>query len=70
MYDKQAKSYDEVIADFILITRKRINLLLYSTPQPAASFSRQCHYLHQQTLFRFVDEVPPESILQVSNLIL
>jgi hypothetical protein len=53
-YDKQAKSYDEVIADFVTLTRRRIQLLLYSTPQAVAFFTKECHYLHQETLFRLV----------------
>ncbi len=57
-YDKQAKSYDEVIADFVTLTRRRIQLLLYSAPQGAVSFSHNYHYLHQETLFRLVEEVP------------
>lgn len=69
-YDKQSKSYDEVIADFVMLTRRRIQLLLYSTPQAVGSFMKECHYLHQETLYRLVEEVPAESILQVSNQIL
>lgn len=69
-YDKQAKSYDEVITDFVTLTRRRIQLLLYSTPQAVPSFTKERHYLHQETLFRLIEEVPAESILQVSNQIL
>lgn len=69
-YDKYSKPYDEVIADFLALSRRRVQLLLYSSPGPAADFSKRFHYLRQETFFRWVEEVPAESILQVSSQLL
>ena len=69
-YEKYSKPYNEVIEDFIKISKKKIQFLFFSDKKSLANFHLDYHYLYQQTYLRIIEEFPSESILQISNQIL
>lgn len=57
-YEKFSKSYDEVINDFIALSRRNVQFLFYSTQEVALNYTKYHHYLHKNTLYRFIEEFP------------
>lgn len=59
-----------VIEDFLTIAQRKIQFLFYSNSNKVLQFSKNHHYLHKNTSYRWVKEFPSESVLEISNRIL